>query len=81
MALKNLYADIYQKFMEGRTAYKGYDFQHSPSGSASPPPSTFLGKLRWWTLNRPRRIKTIRQERDRLQQTIVTIKDPPHSSP
>jgi len=80
MAPKNLYADIYQKFIESRTAYKGYNFQHS-SGSALPPKGTFLGKLKWWTLNRPSRIKTIRQERDRLQQDIVTLKDPPHSSP
>ncbi len=79
MALKNLYLDIYQKFLENRRAYKGYDFQQPPSGSAPTPPVTFRGKLKWWTLNRPSRLKKIEQERDRRQQEILALKHPPQS--
>ena len=79
MALKNLYQDIYQKFLEKRDAYKGYNFQDSPSGSEPPPPVTFREKLKWWTLNRPSRLKKIVQERDRRQQEILALKHPPQS--
>ena len=79
MALKNLYLDIYRKFLENRTSHKGYDFQHSPSGSAPTPPVTFREKLKWWTLNRPSRLEKIRQERDRRQQEIIALKHPPQS--
>ena len=79
MGLKNLYLDIYQTFLENRDAHKGYDFQHSPSGSAPPPPVTFREKLKWWTLNRPSRLKKIVQERDRRQQEILSLKHPPQT--
>ena len=79
MALKNLYLDIYQKFLENRRAHKGYDFQQPPSGSAPTPPVTFREKLKWWTLNRPSRLKKIEQERDRRQQEILALKHPPQS--
>ncbi len=79
MALKNLYRDIYQKFLENCSAHKGYDFQHPPSGSAPTPRVTFREKLKWWTLNRPSRLKKIVQERDRRQQEILALKHPPQS--
>jgi hypothetical protein len=79
MALKNLYQDIYKRFLEKRDTYKGYNFQDSPSGSALPPPVTFREKLKWWTLNRPSRLKKIVQERDRRQQEILALKHPPQS--
>ena len=79
MGLKNLYLDIYQKFLENRRNHEGYDFQHSPSGSAPPPPVTFREKLKWWTLNRPSRLKKIVQERDRRQQEIIALKHPPQT--
>lgn len=77
MTLKQLYQDIYQKFLEKKDQYQGYDFQESPVGSATPPSPTFAEKLKWWTLNRPSRLKKIRQVRDQRQQDIINIKSPP----
>jgi hypothetical protein len=77
MTLKQLYQDIYQKFLEKKDRYQGYDFQESPVGSATPPSPTFADKLKWWTLNRPSRLQKIRQVRDQHQQDIINIKSPP----
>ncbi len=77
MTLKQLYQDIYQKFLEKKDQYQGYDFQESPAGSATPPSPTFTEKLKPWTLNRPSRLKKIRQVRDQRQQDIINIKSPP----
>ncbi|MGD9853183.1 MAG: hypothetical protein AB7T38_18195 [Nitrospirales bacterium] len=77
MALKQLYQDIYQKFLERRNTHKGYEFQHAPSGSTAPPAPTFAEKLKWWTLNRPNRLKTIRKVRDQRQQEIIQLQSPP----
>ena len=77
MGLKNLYLDIYRKFLETRGAHKGYNFQNSTTGSAPPPSVTFKDKLKWWTLNRPSRLQKITRERDRCQQEILALKTPP----
>lgn len=77
MTFQQLYQDIYQKFLEKKDRYPGYDFQESPVGSATPPAPTFTQKLKWWTLNRPSRLKKIRQQRDQRQQDIINIKSPP----
>lgn len=80
MALKNLYQDIYRRFAESRTSYKGYDFQHSTAESVPPRQVTFKDRIKWWTINRPSRLKKIAQERDQLQQEIIALKRPPQSS-
>ncbi|MDH5563286.1 MAG: hypothetical protein OEY91_06650 [Nitrospirota bacterium] len=77
MTLKQLYQDIYQKFLEKKDTHQGYDFQHSPVGSATPPSPTFEGPVKWWTLNRPSRLQTIRKDRDQRQQDIVNLNSPP----
>lgn len=77
MALKNLYLDIYRKFLEVRDAHKGYNFHHPTTGSVPPPAVTFKERLKWWTLNRPSRLKKITQERDRRQEEILALKTPP----
>lgn len=74
MALKKLYADIYRRFLEMRDSFKGYDFHHAPTKSTAPPSPTFRDRLKWWTLNRPRRLKTIREARDRRQEEILSLK-------
>ncbi|MCA9473345.1 MAG: hypothetical protein KC594_14895 [Nitrospira sp.] len=80
MALKRLYQDIYRSFRESRKNYKGYDFHQSPNESVPPHQVTFKEKLKWWTINRPSRLKSIEQERDRLQQEIVGLKHPSQTS-
>ena len=81
MTLKQLYKDIYQKFLEDKDAHEGYDFQHSPVGSATPPAPTFTEKLKSWTLNRPSRLQKIRKYRDQRQQDIVNLNSPPPAEP
>lgn len=77
MTFKQLYQDIYQKFLENKDVYQGYHFQESLGGSATPQSPTFAEKLKWWTWDRPRRLKKIRQARDQRQQEIINIKSPP----
>ena len=79
MNLKQLYLDIYQKFQEKKESHEGYDFQHSPVGSATPPAPTFETKVKPWTLNRPSRLQTIRNTRDKQQQDILNLQTPPAS--
>ncbi|MDH5428225.1 MAG: hypothetical protein OEZ57_04355 [Nitrospirota bacterium] len=81
MSLKQLYLDIYQKFLEKKDAHQGYDFQHSPVGSATPPAPTFPDKVKPWTLDRPWRLQKIRDQRDQQQQDIVNLKTSPPTKP
>lgn len=82
MTLKQLYQDIYQKFLEKKEVHQGYDFQHSPVGSATPPAQTFPeGNVKWWTLNRPSRLRKIREKRDQQQQDILKLQSPPLAKP
>ena len=81
MTLKQLYKDIYQKFLEDKDAHEGYDFQHSLVGSATPPAPTFTQKVKWWTLNRPSRLQKIRKDRDQRQQDIVNLNSQPPAEP
>lgn len=81
MNLKQLYTDIYQKFLEKKDDHVGYDFQHSPVGSATPPAPAFTEKLKWWTLNRPSRLQAIRDTRDQQQQDIIDLQSPPSANP
>ena len=83
MGAKKLYLDIYKKFIENYSKAKGYDFQESRSGSAPPKRVTFKNRVKWWTLDRPRRLKIIRGERDRVQEEILNVKTNPstHADP
>jgi hypothetical protein len=77
MNFKQLYREIYQKFLEKKDGHEGYDFHHSPVGSATPPAPTFPETIKWWTLNRPSRLQKIREIRDQQQQDIINLKTPP----
>lgn len=80
MGLKKLYVDIYQQFIEKYPAAKGFNFQQAPWESTAPKSVSFKEKLKWWTLNRPQRLKAISRERDRQQQEIIDLKNRPISS-
>jgi hypothetical protein len=77
MSDEQSYLKRYAKFFQERTKAGGYDFHHAPSGNVPPPKVTFLGALRWWSWDRWKRVKKIRAERDRRQEEILDIKDPP----
>lgn len=74
MGDNGLFPESYNRFLRQRDEVKGYEFQHAPSGSATPPAVTFREKLRWWTWDRWRRMKQIRRERDKLQQEILQMR-------
>ena len=75
MGLKKLYFDIYEQFAKKYDSVKGYDFQECHRGSNSPKMVTFKNRIKWWTLDRPKRLRMIKQERDRQQQEILAIKE------
>lgn len=74
MGLKKLYSDIYDHFTRARDAHKGFDFQEEAIKSVPPPSVSFQDRVKWWTLNRPQRLRRIEQERDRQQQDILALK-------
>ena len=80
MRLKKLYLDIYEQFVEKHSDFKGYNFQEGHVQSLPPKTLTFKQRLKWWTLDRPKRLKMITQERDRQQQDILEIKNSDQSS-
>jgi len=77
---KGLYDHQYGRFVSNAEGAKGYDFQHQTASNVPPPPVTFAQKLRWWTWDRWRRRKQIREARDRRVQEIVQLRTPPPSS-
>jgi len=74
MGLKKLYFDIYEQFAQKYDSAKGYDFQENHQGSTRPKTVTFKDRVKWWTLDRPKRLQLIKEERDRQQQEIIAIK-------
>lgn len=80
MGLKKLYSNIYEQFIQTRDAHKGFHFQEKTLKSVSPQSVSFKDRIKWWTLDRPKRLKMIKQERDRQQQNILALKHQPKSS-
>ena len=74
MGLKKLYLDVYEQFAKKCDVTMGYNFQENHLGSTSPKIVTFRDRIKWWTLDRPKRLRVIKQERDRQQQEILAIK-------
>jgi len=74
MSENGFFPEAYREFLDRRERAKGYEFQHAPSGSAPPPVVTFRDQLRWWTWDRWKRQKAIRQERDQRVQAIVQLR-------
>ena len=73
---KGLFDHQYGRFVADREGAEGYDFQHQTAGNVPPPPVTFVQKLRWWTWDRWKRRKHIREARDRRVQDIVQLRNP-----
>ncbi len=74
MDLKKLYLNIYEQFIQTRETHKGFHFQEETLKSVSPKMVSFKDRVKWWTLDRPNRLKQIEQERDRQQQDILALK-------
>ncbi len=52
----------------------GYHFQHPAVLRNVPPPTVIVDRpLRWWSLDRPRRLAMAMRLRDRLQEEILKL--------
>ena len=80
MGLKKLYLDIYDQFIKKQDSVKGYNFQENHQGSTRPKMVTFKDRVKWWTIDRPKRLKLIEKERDRQQQEILALKQQPKTT-
>lgn len=57
---------------DGRLQAERYDFQHPAVLRNVPPPTVRFGRpLRWWSLDRRRRLATIMRRRDHLLEDIM----------
>lgn len=68
------YAPFYAEFLARSAAARGgYEFQHPAVRRNVPPPTiAFARPLRWWSLDRPKRLAALMRWRDRLQEAILT---------
>ena len=73
MSDEGFFPKIYRRFLERRTQVQGHNFEEVPIISKVPPIVTFREKLRWWSFDRWKRMKQIREERDRRLQEIVHL--------
>ncbi len=71
---KGLFEQQYESYFTNREGTRGYDFQDVTQGSLPVPGVSFKEKLRWWTIDRWKRRKTIRADRDRRIQDILDVK-------
>lgn len=74
MDLKKLYLNIYEQFIRTRDTHQGFHFQEETLKSVAPKTVSFKNRVKWWTLDRPSRLKKIERERDRQQQEILALK-------
>lgn len=77
MSDEGLFPKNYRDFLRKRDKVKGFNFEEVPIVSVVPPMVSFVEKLRWWSMDRLKRMKKIRAERDRRIQEIVQLKPPP----
>ncbi|HBP87058.1 MAG TPA: hypothetical protein DD706_05095, partial [Nitrospiraceae bacterium] len=69
------YAHLYQQVFEHGHEMKGYDFGKSPTEKISPPVVQFSRPLKWWSMDRPERLRVIRHVRDYYLHEILKIGD------
>jgi hypothetical protein len=71
--MSNPYIREYMEFLEAADNYKGYDFGQGPTVINSPTNVEFSRPLKWWSLDRPKRLKAIRRVRDEFLQDILKL--------
>ena len=74
MSDEPLFLDKYARFFSNRDRSSGPNFHERPLRSLPPPIVQFGQKLRWWSIDRWRRLKKVRQERDRRLQEILRLR-------
>lgn len=73
MSDEGLFLDKYVWFFKNRDKSTGPNFHEAPPRSVPPPIVQFDEKLRWWSLDRWKRLKKEREERDRRLQEILQL--------
>ena len=68
-----LYRHQYTEFWKRRDEASGYDFGKAPKGNVPPPTVRFSKPLRWWSWDRPRRVRTLLNIRDQRQAEILRL--------
>ena len=69
------FAHMYQPFFGSAEKYTGYDFGDQTAQNNPPPTLTFAQPLKWWSLDRPKRLRIIRRMRDQYLMDILRLKD------
>lgn len=67
------FAQAYIQFWKQKDQYKGYEFGKAPNIKTPPPVVRFDKPLRWWSIDRPQRLRAIRQVRDRYLMDILEL--------
>jgi len=70
-----LYKDEYRNYFNSARNYTGYDFGGNSHPSVPPPTVTFTQPLQWWSVDRPQRIRSIREARDQYLMDILRLRD------
>ncbi len=71
---QNPYTDAYKEFFHYKEKHTGYDFgEKVPYEKTFPPTVKFTQPLRWWSWDRPRRLRVIRHLRDHLLMDILSL--------
>ena len=76
--LSNFYgpfAHMYQQFFDSTEKYTGYDFGEQTVQNNPPPTVTFAQSLKWWSLDRAKRLRVIRRMRDQYLMDILRLKE------
>jgi len=68
------YEGMYEKFHKVSQDATGYDFEKGPSGNVSPPTMKRSNLLNWWSLDRPKRLISIRCMRARFLHDILRLR-------
>lgn len=67
------YRDQYAEFWKSRHEASGYDFGKAPVGNVAPPTLQISRPLRWWSWDRPRRLRAILRLRDQWLAEILKL--------
>ncbi len=74
---KGAYWPMYRQFFESSKKHSGYHFGEQVLKSLSPRTVAFARPLKWWSWDRPQRLRNIRRLRDQLQFDILRIGSQP----
>lgn len=63
----------YTEFWKRRDEATGYDFGQAPMGNLPPPTLSFPKRLKWWSWDRPRRVRALLRFRDQRLEEILRL--------